>query len=73
MGVRKTILNLLNVEKKAISLIYRDLQACFDYLYGLVRNTSSEPILSSIINRLICIRDDQAIRLGFFCYELSSF
>ncbi|CAF4356668.1 unnamed protein product, partial [Adineta steineri] len=48
-----------------IYLFSSDLQACFDYLYGLVKNTSSEPILASIINRLICIRDDQAIRQSY--------
>ena len=61
MGVRYFPFSLLKTRYKEI-FIYSDLQACFDYLYGLVKNTSSEPILASIINRLICIRDDQAIR-----------
>ncbi|CAF1000284.1 unnamed protein product [Rotaria sordida] len=55
----------MNIKLESISNTWADLQACFDYLYGLVKNTSSEPILSSIINRLICIRDDQAIRFSY--------
>ncbi|CAF3987682.1 unnamed protein product [Adineta steineri] len=55
----------MNIKLESISNTWADLQACFDYLYGLVKNTSSEPILASIINRLICIRDDQAIRQSY--------
>ncbi|CAF0794794.1 unnamed protein product [Rotaria sp. Silwood1] len=55
----------MNIKLESISSTWADLQACFDYLYGLVKNTSSEPLLSSIINRLICIRDDPTIRFSY--------
>lgn len=54
-----------SIDKFEICLffVFSDLHACFDYLCNLVKGTPSEPLLSSIINRLICIRDDPAIRL----------
>ncbi|CAF3991723.1 unnamed protein product [Rotaria magnacalcarata] len=55
----------MNIKLESISSSWADLQACFDYFNSLVRNTSSEPILASIINRLICIRDDPAIRFSY--------
>ncbi|CAF0779717.1 unnamed protein product [Adineta ricciae] len=55
----------MNIKLESISSTWADLQACFDYLHGLVKSTPSEPILASIINRLICIRDDPAIRCSY--------
>ncbi|CAF4351128.1 unnamed protein product [Rotaria socialis] len=55
----------MHIKLESISNSWADLQACFDYFNSLVKNTSSEPILASIINRLICIRDDPAIRFSY--------
>jgi hypothetical protein len=43
--------------------IFSNLQACFDYLHGLVKGSQSESLLLCILSRIICIRDDQTVRL----------
>lgn len=61
MGVSDKILRN-SLQQIDSFVMFSDLQSCFNYLHGLVKGTSSEALLSSIINRLICIRDDPAIR-----------
>ncbi len=43
--------------------LFSNLQSCFYYLYGLVQGSQSESLLLCILNRIICIRDDQTVRL----------
>jgi hypothetical protein len=52
---------------------FSNLQACFDYLHGLVKGSQSEPLLLCILSRIICIRDDQAVRLVISKIKKNSF
>ncbi|CAF1162558.1 unnamed protein product, partial [Didymodactylos carnosus] len=55
----------MHIKLDFISGSWSDAHACFEYFYQLVQGTTSEHVLSSILNRLICIRDDPAIRHAY--------
>ncbi|CAF0761742.1 unnamed protein product [Didymodactylos carnosus] len=55
----------MNIKLDLISGSWSNSHSCFEYFYQLVHGTTSEHILSSILNRLICIRDDPAVRYAY--------
>jgi hypothetical protein len=55
-----------NHGRKRIRLTNQIFNFFLQYLYGLVKGSQSESLLLCILSRIICIRDDQAVRLVIF-------
>jgi len=55
----------MNIKLDSITETWGDIRACFEHLYTLVKGRPSEGVLSSIVNRILCIRDDEPIRHSY--------